>query len=54
MNPAIRKPNETQEQYRKRLRKERAESKEGRERLLWDSAHRGTYVRAKHGPLRPR
>lgn len=51
MNPAVRRPDESQKQYKERLREERAAGKGTRGRLLWDSTARGTYVRAKHGPL---
>jgi len=49
MNPNKRQPNETQRQYRERLRAQNKSSKTGR--VLWDSSVRGTYVKAKHGPL---
>ncbi len=51
MNSAIRRPDESQKEYKERLREERKAEKAGRARLLWDSSRLGTYIRAKHGDL---
>lgn len=52
MNSAIRQSEETQKQYKERLREERQGSKNRSYVVLWDSTSRGTYLKAKHGPLR--
>jgi len=46
-----RQPNESQQQYKERLRSEAKAEKGMPRRVLWDSQRRGTYVRAKHGGL---
>jgi hypothetical protein len=48
-NPNIRRPEETQQQYRERQRREKA-STPGYFRMLWP-AYLGTYVKAVHGVL---
>lgn len=53
MNPSIRKPEESQEQYRARLRALKNDEKMRRQspHVLWPSSN-GTYRRKEHGPLR--
>lgn len=51
MSPNQRKSTETQKQYKERLREQNAAAKGRTIKVLWDSARRGTYVRAKHGAL---
>lgn len=51
MNPNVRKSNESQKQYKERLREQNKAGKGGRTRMLWNSTAQGTYVRAKHGEL---
>jgi hypothetical protein len=36
---------------KRQIRAARKAKAKGRERLIWDSARDGTYVRAKHGPI---
>ena len=48
-----RKRNESFKKYRLRLKNEEfADKVKLRGRVLWNSGHQGTYVRAKHGELR--
>lgn len=48
-----RKKNETKESYRARLKADQVSVKQrANGRVVWDSRNQGTYVRAKHGPLR--
>lgn len=51
MNPNQRKSTETQKQYKERLREQNSAAKGRPVRVLWNSAQRGTYIRAKHGDL---
>ena len=51
MNPNQRKPEETHKEYKERLREQNSAAKGRVCRVLWDSARRGTYVKAKHGEL---
>ena len=51
MTPNERRPNETQAQYRDRLKKGAVDAKENpRFQMLWHD-FKGTYVRARHGDL---
>lgn len=51
MNPNQRKSTETQKQYKERLREQNNAAKGRTGRVLWNSAQRGTYVRARDGEL---
>ena len=51
VNPNIRKSKESQEAFKKRRREETKAGRGGSAKMLWPSEYRGTYVRAKHGPL---
>ena len=52
MHPNKRKKHESYAAYKDRLRTERkAEKIRAKGILVWDSKHRGTYIKAKHGPL---
>lgn len=50
MNPNQRHPEETQKQYKERLRQQKIAAKGGNTKMLWP-AYKGTYIRVKHGPL---
>ena len=52
MNPNIRRPDESQADYRARRKAEAKVEKQRRPRVLWDVTRRGTYVRNAHGELR--
>lgn len=53
MSPNARKSNETQTSFRERLKQQHQyEKHRARGRVVWDSQKQGTYIRAKHGPLR--
>jgi hypothetical protein len=50
INPNQRRSGESQKQYKERLREQNAAAKGHQTRMLLPS-YKGTYVRAKHGPL---
>lgn len=52
MNPNQRRPQETQQQYKERMRAQNKAAKGKVGRVLWDSARKGTYVRARDGELK--
>ena len=48
-----RKKNESKESYHDRLKADQVSAKHrAKGRVVWDSRNQGTYIRAKHGPLR--
>ena len=48
-----RKKYESKESYHTRLKADQVSAKQrAKGRVVWDSQKQGTYVRAKHGPLR--
>lgn len=49
-NPNERLPDESYQDYRERLREQQDSARGRLGRVLWP-AYKGTYVRAKHGPL---
>lgn len=50
MNPNQRRPEESEKDFKERRRRENKAAKGRVARMLWP-ATKGTYVRAKHGPL---
>jgi hypothetical protein len=50
-NPNVRMDGETQKQFNERRRQQNKQAKNAVYRVLWDSARKGTYIRAKHGEL---
>lgn len=50
-NPMQRLSNETQKEYKERLRSLKEAEKARKPKILWNSHFQGTYVRAKHGGL---
>ena len=52
MNPNQRYPNETEKEYKERLREMHSREKRAQSgRTLWDSSKRGTYRVKDHGAL---
>ena len=52
MNSNQRQPQESQQQYRERMRSQNKASKGRINRILWDSSTQGTYIKKVHGELK--